>query len=97
MPIPDDSRILNQIGALLGALLGLSESSAGAGAPGRYNSRVSPALGPCWGVMYLMFGSYRYGFFEEESTKRREEEWFGCGFFGRSSATDLVVRILVRF
>ena len=97
MPIPDDSRILNQIGALLGALLGLSESSASRRA-GTIQFSGQPCLGALLGgMMYLMFGSYRYGFFEEESTKRREEEWFGCGFFGRSSATDLVVRILVRF
>ena len=42
-----------------------------AGAPARSDGGVRcPALAPCWGVMYLMFGSYGYGFFEEEARRR---------------------------
>lgn len=45
-----------------------------AGSQRRRAGGVSPALAqalaPCWGVMYLMFGSYGYGFFEEEARRR---------------------------
>lgn len=45
-----------------------------AGAPARSDGGVTGALpwrmAPCWVVVYLMFGSYGYGFFEEEARRR---------------------------
>lgn len=45
-----------------------------AGAPARSDGGVTGALpwrmAPCWVVVYLMFGSYGYGFFEKEARRR---------------------------